>query len=91
MDLCVLAVGHPTANRGMAVVRWVSRIEPDVIRKKGENTLCPRDQRIYGDEQMEVVHNCGKFWKDGTNPSHMLLFCAFRQPFWLEPSYGHAT
>jgi hypothetical protein len=32
----------------MEVVRWVSRIEPDVIRKKGENTICPRDQRIGG-------------------------------------------
>lgn len=23
------------------------RIEPDVIRKKGENTICPRDQRTW--------------------------------------------
>lgn len=26
------------------------RIEPDVIRKKGENIMCPRDQRREWDE-----------------------------------------
>eukprot|EP00435_Cladocopium_sp_Y103_P025487 s2072_g6.t1 len=55
----------------------VYEIEPDVIRKKGENTICPRDQRTGGLTDVGRAQMSWKSCGDGTSPSLQKLSLIF--------------